>query len=94
MFHLIDVNLTENTLPAIQIISAEAEINGLVMLGNHSGLDWDADHNQERNSVLSNALISGTDCLTLSNHDQIFGNNVTITNDCTGEIDFNSVKLN
>jgi len=95
MFHLIDVTtLTENTLPAIQIISAEAEINGLVMLGNHSGLDWDADHNQERNSVLSNALISGTDCLTLSNHDQLFGNNVTITNDCTGEIDFNSVKLN
>ena len=95
LFHIKDARTWMNsTEPAIEITSAEAEIDGLEMLGSHAGLHWDADHNQERNSVLSNASLSGTDCLILVNHDQLYGTNNTISNDCTGELNFTSVKLN
>ncbi len=94
-FHLKDVVTWQNSsLPAISIVSAEAEIDGLEMYGAHAGLHWDADHNQERNSILSNASLSGTDCLILSNHDQLYGSNINITNDCLGDLDFTNVKLN
>jgi len=94
-FHLKDVVTWQNSsLPAISIVNAEAEIDGLEMLGSHAGLHWDADHNQERDSILSNASLSGTDCLILSNHDQLYGHNINITNDCLGDLDFTNVKLN
>ena len=64
------------------------------MYGSHTGLTWDADHNVERNSILSNANLSGTGCLNLSNHDQLIGHSNTITSDCTGDLTFTNVELN
>ena len=64
------------------------------MYGAHEGLVWDADHNVERTSILSNANFSGTGCLALSNHDQLSGQGNQITNDCTGNLTFTNVELN
>jgi hypothetical protein len=95
LFHLQDVSTWLNySGPAIQINGAEGVINGLDMYGNHEGIVWDADHNVERNSELSNVNLSGTGCLNLSNHGQLFGVGNIITTDCTGTLDFENVELN
>ena len=95
MFHLLGVETFLNhTGPAIEIHGAEGEIDGLDMYGSHQGLVWDADHNVERNSVLSNANLTGSGCLDLSNHDQLSGHSNRITNDCTGDLTFTNVELN
>ena len=95
MFHLLGVETFLNhTGPAIEIHGAEGEIDGLDMYGSHQGLVWDADHNVERNSVLSNANFTGSGCLDLSNHDQLSGHSNRITNDCTGDLTFTNVELN
>ena len=95
MFHITDVKTWLNySGPAIEIFGAEGEIDGLDMYGSHTGLTWDANHNVERNSILSNANLSGTGCLNLSNHDQLIGHSNTITSDCTGDLTFTNVELN
>ena len=87
MFHITNVKTWLNySGPAIEIFGAEGEIDGLDMYGSHTGLTWDANHNVERNSILSNANLSGTGCLNLSNHDQLIGHSNTITSDCTGDL--------
>ena len=95
LFHLHNVETWINhSGPSIDIIGAEGVIDGLDMYGSHTGLVWDADHNVERESVLSNANLSGTGCLDLSNHDQLSGNGNVITTNCTGTLDFENVELN
>ena len=95
MFHMENVETWINrTGPAIEVSGAEGEINGLDMFGNHGGLSWDADHNVERISILSNANLSGTGCLSLSNHDQLSGHSNSITADCLGNLSFVNVELN
>ena len=95
MFHLNNVKTWINhSGPAIDITGAEGEIDGLDMYGAHEGLVWDAEHNVERTSILSNANFSGTGCLALSNHDQLSGQGNRITNDCTGNLTFTNVELN
>ena len=95
MFYLDNVKTWINhSGPAVEISGAEGQIDGLEMHGNHGGITWDADHNIERNSVLSNANLSGTGCLNLSNHDQLSGHNNIITSDCSGELNFVNVELN
>ena len=95
LFHLHDVESWINhSGPAIEIVGAEGVIDGLEMYGSHTGLVWDADHNVERESILSNANLSGTGCLNLSNHDQLSGSGNIITSECTGTLDFENVELN
>ncbi len=95
MFHFRDVKTFLNhTGPAIEISGAEGEIDGLDMFGSHQGLVWDADHNIEKNSILSNANFSGNGCLDLSNHDQLSGHGNVITDSCTGNLTFTNVELN
>ena len=95
LFHLHDVEAWVNySGPAIEIIGSEGVIDGLEMYGVHGGLNWDADHNLERDSVLSNANFSGSGCLNLSNHDQLSGSGNIITLDCTGELTFTNVEIN
>ena len=95
LFHLHDVESWINySGPAIDITGAEGVIDGLDLFGTHEGLVWDADHNVERNSELSNANLSGSGCLNLSNHDQLSGYGNIITNDCTGDLNFIDVELN
>ena len=94
-FHLSDVEAWINySGPSIDILGAEGVIDGLDVHGTHQGLVWDADHNVERESILSNANLSGTGCLNLSNHDQLSGSGNVITTDCTGDLTFTNVELN
>ena len=95
LFHLHNVKTSVNTTgPAISATGAEGVINGLDMYGTHSGLVWDADHNVERQSILSNANLTGSGCLNLTNHDQLSGENNIIKLGCTGELYFENVELN
>lgn len=95
LFHLQNVESWINySGPAIDISGAEGVIDGLDMYGSHTGLVWDADHNVERESVLSNANLSGSGCLNLSNHGQLSGYGNIITTGCTGTLDFENVELN
>ena len=95
LFHFHNITTSLNsTGPAITIQGAEGVIDGLDMLGLHSGLEWDASHNLERQSILSNANLSGSGCLNLSNHDQLYGEGNIIKNECTGELNFVNVELN
>ena len=95
-FHFIQTEIWTNhsTEYAINITSAEGEIDGLDIHGSHQGIYWDANHNVERTSILSNARLSGTDCLKLLNHDQMTGMGSTITTACTGDIEFTDSEVN
>ncbi|MGY8755278.1 MAG: right-handed parallel beta-helix repeat-containing protein [Candidatus Poseidoniales archaeon] len=95
LFHIYDAEIWQNTsAPALVINQAEGEIDGLNMYGIHAGIVWDANHNVERTSILSNANLSGDGCLNLSNHDQLTGVGNTISSSCSGSLDFNAVILN
>ena len=95
LFHLHNVKTSLNySGHAIDITGAEGVIDGLDMYGDHQGLVWDAEHNVERESVLSNANLTGGGCLNLSNHDQLSGSNNRITTNCTGDLKFTNVELN
>ena len=94
-FHLTNAEIwTNNSLPAINIVQAEGEIDGLDMYGSHGGIVWDADHNVERQSIMSNVSLSGTACLSLSNHDDLVGVGNEITSECTGSIEFTNSQVN
>ena len=71
---------------ALYIEQAAGRIDGLTMTGNHSGIYWDADHNGNFPSTLSNTEFRGTDCLKLINHPDLGGYGNTIGNNCSGRI--------
>ena len=74
------------TEPALYIEQAAGNIDGLTLLGNHSGIYWDADHNGNFPSMLSNTEFVGTECLKLVNHPDLGGYGNTIGTDCSGRI--------
>ena len=80
--------------PAIEIDQAAGVIDGLEMRGSHQGLRWDADHNGMWTSELSNTVLRGSDCLLLSNHSDLIGHGLNISNDCSGSVQLNSVVAN
>jgi len=94
-FQMHDVNVWVNRSgPAIDIVEAAGVIDGLYMHGSHQGLHWDANHNGIWTSELSHTVLRGSDCLILSNHSDLIGIGVNISNDCSGNIQFNDVDAN
>jgi len=94
-FQMLDVNVWVNRSgPAINIVEAAGVIDGLDMHGSHQGLHWDANHNGVWTSELSHAVLRGSDCLILSNHSDLIGVGVNISNDCSGSVQFTDVKAN
>ena len=87
-FNLMNANIDHEsaTEPALYIEQAAGNIDGLTLLGNHSGIYWDADHNGNFPSMLSNTEFVGTECLKLVNHPDLGGYGNTIGTDCTGRI--------
>ena len=87
-FNLMNANIDHEsaTEPALYIEQAAGNIDGLTLLGNHSGIYWDADHNGNFPSMLSNTEFVGTECLKLVNHPDLGGYGNTIGADCTGRI--------
>ena len=87
-FNLMNANIDHEsaTEPALYIEQAAGNIDGLTLLGNHSGIYWDADHNGNFPSMLSNTEFVGTECLKLVNHPDLGGYGNTIGADCTGRV--------
>ena len=87
-FNLMNANIDHESLtqPALYIEQAAGNIDGLTLQGNHSGIYWDADHNGNFPSTLSNTEFVGTECLKLVNHPDLGGYGNTIGTDCTGRV--------
>ncbi len=74
------------TQHALYIEQAAGHIDGLTLSGNHSGMYWDANHNGNFPSTLSNTELIGTECLKLVNHPDLGGYGNTIGNGCSGRV--------
>ena len=85
---ILGANITTEspTQPAVQLNRVAAEIDGLEMNGNHSGLSWQGDNNGNFASSLSNALLSGTGCLELIDHPALGGTGNRISSSCGGNL--------
>ncbi|MBF14495.1 MAG: hypothetical protein CMA97_03150 [Euryarchaeota archaeon] len=87
-FNLLNANIEHesSTQYALYIEQAAGTIDGLTLQGNHSGIYWDANHNGNFPSTLSNTELIGSECLKLINHPDLGGYGNTIGNDCSGRI--------
>jgi len=94
-FNLHGVEIWYNgSLPAIDLDSAHASLNGVIMNGAHEGLHWDANSNGNHQSIMSNVQLSGNECLKLENHSDLYGIGNKVTTGCTGGIFFESSQVN
>ena len=80
--------------PAVRINQAAASIHGLTMTGNHSGIEWDGQNNNNYPSEISNSVFSGSGCVVLSNHLALSGVGNTISSDCSGSIQLVNSQVN
>ena len=80
--------------PAVLINQAAASIHDLTMTGNHSGLQWDGQNHNNYPSQLSNSEFSGSGCIVLSNHHDLFGVGNTIAPECTGTVQLVNSQVN
>ena len=87
-FNLLNANIEHEstTEHALYIEQAAGNIDALTLIGNHSGVYWDADHNGNFPSTLSNTEFVGSDCLKLVNHPDLGGYGNTIGIDCSGRV--------
>ena len=87
-FNLLNANIEHEstTEHALYIEQAAGNIDALTLIGNHSGVYWDANHNGNFPSTLSNTEFVGTECLKLVNHPYLGGYGNTIGTDCSGRI--------
>ena len=86
---------TESPLqPAAKLLRTAANVEGLVLLGNHTGLEWNGDNNGNFDSSISNSEFSGTSCLKLVDHPNLGGQGNTITSSCTGFVQLTNSQVN
>ena len=80
--------------PAVKINQAAARIHSLTMSGNHSGIEWDGQNNNDYPSELSDSNFSGTGCVMLSNHLDLSGSGNTVSSECSGTIQLTNSQVN
>ena len=61
----------ETSSQAVAITSSDAIINNLVLQGNHTGIIWSGSGSSGLNSYLNNSILSGQNCLLLTNHENL-----------------------
>ncbi|MEC7142100.1 MAG: right-handed parallel beta-helix repeat-containing protein, partial [Candidatus Thermoplasmatota archaeon] len=61
----------ETSSQAVAITSSDAIINNLILNGNHTGIIWSGSGSSGLNSYLNNSIISGQNCLLLTNHENL-----------------------
>ncbi|MCH1461089.1 MAG: right-handed parallel beta-helix repeat-containing protein, partial [Candidatus Poseidonia sp.] len=72
--HGADIALEGPGVPAISLDHAAADLDSIVLSGNHSGIEWNADNNGNYPSSLSRTELSGANtCLTLIDHVALSG---------------------
>ncbi len=80
--------------PAVELLRTAAHIEGLSMVGNHTGLDWSGDNNGNFASTISHSEFSGTSCVKLTNHPNLGGQGNTITSSCSGFVQLVNSQVN
>ena len=63
-----NIHQEEASTQAMTITSSDAIIDNLILSGNHTGILWSGTGSSGLNSYLTNSVISGQNCLLLSNH--------------------------
>ena len=81
-------------IDAITFDRVAADIDGLTMPGNHSGISWSGDNNGNQPSMLSNSVLSGTACASLVNHPSLGGTGNQIASTCTGSVSLENSAVN
>ncbi len=61
----------ETSSQAVAITSSDAIINNLILNGNHTGIIWSGSGSAGLNSYLNNSILSGQNCLLLTNHENL-----------------------
>lgn len=95
--HDITVNterLGTDSGPAVNINRAAANIDLILMHGNHTGLIWNGDNNGNHPSSLSRAQLSGSSCLVLTEHTSMSGSDNVITPQCSGSLTLQNSQVN
>ena len=95
--HDITVNterLGTDSGPAVNINRAAANIDLILMHGNHTGLIWNGDNNGNYPSSLSRAQLSGSSCLVLTEHTSMSGSDNVITPQCSGSLTLQNSQVN
>lgn len=93
--HGADIALEGPGVPAISLDHAAANMDSIVLSGNHSGIEWNADNNGNYPSSLSRTELSGANtCLTLIDHVALSGYGNTFSAECTGTILLQNSQVN
>ncbi|MCH1529006.1 MAG: right-handed parallel beta-helix repeat-containing protein, partial [Candidatus Poseidoniaceae archaeon] len=93
--HGADIALEGPGVPAISLDHAAADMDSIVLSGNHSGIEWNADNNGNYPSSLSRTELSGANtCLTLIDHVALSGYGNTFSAECTGTILLQNSQVN
>ena len=89
-----NVSAESPTQPAVELLRVAADIDGLVMPGNHTGLYWRGDNNANAFSTMSNTHFAGTGCVELLNHPGLGGQGNRITSSCIGTLTLENSQVN
>ena len=82
----------ESSSQAVVISSSDAIIEDLVLSGNHTGIIWSGVGSSGLNSYLNNSILSGQNCLLLSNHANLTIHSPDYTS-CSGGFTVQSSKI-
>ena len=84
----------ETSAPAVDLLATAASIQEMELLGNHSGIRWDADHHGTWTSRLEDSTLSGSGCLLLLNHTDLMARNLTLGPGCEGTMELRDSMAN
>ena len=92
--HGATIDLEGPDVPAISLNHAAANLDQIIMTGNHSGIEWDANNNGNFPSSISRTEFTGTACLTLIDHISLSGTGNSVTAACSGSIVLQNSQVN
>ena len=94
--HIQGANIASESpgVPALSLVKAAANLDSLVLSGNHSGIEWDANNNGNFPSSISRTEFTGTACLTLIDHISLSGTGNSVTAACSGSIVLQNSQVN
>ncbi|MEJ6665299.1 MAG: right-handed parallel beta-helix repeat-containing protein, partial [Euryarchaeota archaeon] len=94
--HIQGANIASESpgVPALSLVKAAANLDSIVLSGNHSGIEWDANNNGNYPSSISRTQFTGTACLTLVDHTALSGTGNSVTAACSGSIVLQNSQVN
>ncbi|MFB1005452.1 MAG: right-handed parallel beta-helix repeat-containing protein, partial [Candidatus Poseidoniaceae archaeon] len=94
--HIQGANIASESpgVPALSLVKAAANLDSIVLSGNHSGIEWDANNNGNYPSSISRTQFTGTSCLTLVDHTALSGTGNSVTAACSGSIVLQNSQVN